>query len=309
VGPTKDEHSTRRKALGKGLSALIPTGPSAADGPPSIPPVDQSYFPCKVDWIFPAPDQPRRAFDQKALEELSASIVQNGLIQPLVVRRLDDRKFELIAGERRWRASKMAGVQEVPVVVRELDDSAAFTTALIENIQREDLNPIEEALAYQRLVDDYGYTQAALADQVGKSRSAVANALRLLQLPDGVQWSVASGQLTAGHGRSLASLPPDEASAMAEIMIRKSYSVRQAEDLIRANKPTVEETVDKTIQPRYREDAHVRAIVDRLQHSLATKVNLKDRRGKGRIEIHYESYEILEGVLEKLVDGQWFEDD
>ena len=285
-----DEKLVKRKALGKGLGALIP---SSARGE------RRDFFMCRVDDIHPNASQPRRHFDEAALNELAQSIGESGLIQPLVVRQVGGL-YELIAGERRWRASKLAGVAEVPVVVRELADSAAFLLALIENIQREDLNPIEEASAFQRLVDEFAMTQQEVADKVGKSRPAVANALRLLNLPATVRDLLASGQLTTGHAKILVTLSAEEAEELADIIVRHELSVREAEELARQAR-TGAKTKEATKSP-FRDDVHVRDIADKLQSLLGTKVKLKDRKGKGRIEIHYENYDILQSVLERLID-------
>lgn len=289
---TKDDKKVRRKALGKGLGALIPSGAGSK----------REYMLCQVSAIQPAPDQPRKSFDDDSIEELARSIQKSGLIQPLVVRDLGGEKYELIAGERRWRACQRVGVEEVPVVVKDIDDDEAFVLALVENIQREDLNPVEEALAYQRLLDPQGQTQQTVAESVGKSRSAVANALRLLNLPPGVQALVSSGQLSAGHARSLVTLPPEEAEELADIMVKHGYSVREAEEMVRESKTTNGKPTKKSSGSRYRDDAQVREIVDKLQEALGTKVVVKDTSGSGRIEIHYSDYDILQDVLERIFD-------
>lgn len=287
----------KRKALGKGLGALIPTGNGESEPPKT------GYVTAPVSRIRRAPAQPRKSFDEGALSELADSIKQSGLIQPIVVREVDD-EFEIIAGERRWRACQLAGLQEVPVVVRELSDADAFALALVENIQREDLNPLEEAMAYHRLLDEYGFTQKSVSEAVGKSRSAVANSVRLLNLPAGVQAYVFSGELSAGHARSLAALPPDEAEELAELMVKHGYSVREAEELVRESKaaaatkaPTTEEK-----KSRFRDDAQVRKVAEELQRMLGTRVKVKDRHGKGHIEIHYADYDVLQDVLDRLLD-------
>jgi ParB family chromosome partitioning protein len=214
-----------------------------------------------------------------------------------------EQGYELVAGERRWRACQMAGIDEVPVVVREMSDAEAFATALVENIQREDLNPLEEAIAYQRLLDEFGYTQKTVSAAVGKSRSAVANSVRLLRLPSSVQAYVASGELSAGHARSLAALPADEAAELAEIMVLHGYSVREAEELVRESK----EAAQKAKKPRtkktsqFRDDAQVRRVTDELQQALGTRVKVKDRHGAGHIEIHYSDYDVLQDVLDRLL--------
>jgi ParB family chromosome partitioning protein len=282
-----DEKPLKRKALGKGLGSLIPA--SKIDR--------RDYFMCRLDDIQPNESQPRRHFDEVALEELARSIEESGLIQPLVVRQVNGL-YEIIAGERRWRASRLAGVTEVPVVVRELADSQAFLLALVENIQREDLNPVEEAMAFKRLVDEFSMTQQQVSDKVGKSRPAVANSLRLLSLPASVRTMLASGQITAGHAKILVTLPAEEAEELADIIVRHELSVREAEELARQARKAAEPVVPPN--SKFRDDVHVRDIAARLQTLLGTRVKVKDRKGKGTIEIHYANYEVLQAVLEQL---------
>ncbi len=290
---SKEDKKVRRKALGKGLGALIPSGSGSR----------REYMMCRVASIQAAPDQPRKTFDDQSLNELAASIEASGLIQPLVVRQIEDDTYELIAGERRWRACQLAGVDEVPVVVKDIDDEEAFVLALVENIQREDLNPVEEALAYRRLLDQKGQTQQTVAESVGKSRSAVANSLRLLNLPATVREWVSEGKLSAGHARSLVTLPAEEAEELADIMVKHGYSVREAEEMVRESKQVNATSAKKPSGSRYRNDAQVREIVDKLQEALGTKVVLKDLKGSGRIEIHYSDYDILQDVLERIFDA------
>lgn len=293
---SKEERRGRRKALGKGLGALIPqksdTSSSAA----------REFAMVPVGEIGPAPDQPRKTFEPTALAELVQSIKQSGLIQPLVVRSVDSG-YELIAGERRWRACREADIDEVPVVIKDLSDREAFTLALVENVQREDLSPLEEALAYRRLIDEFDFTQQSVAEEVGKSRSAVANALRLLNLPEPVRAYLEAGDLTAGHARSLAALPAEEASELADIMVKHGYSVREAEELVRESKlpEQGEPESGKPSGSPYRDDAQVRRVTEELQRALGTRVKVKDRHGKGRIEIHYDDYEVLQDVLDRLL--------
>lgn len=290
---TTNKKAGSRKALGKGLGALIP---SDDDSRPA-----NGLFSAPVSKIRRAPAQPRRVFDPTALEELAASIQQSGLLQPLVVRELDG-EFELIAGERRWRACQIAGMTEIPVVVREMTDAEAFATALVENIQREDLNPLEEAHAYQKLLDDFGYTQATVATAVGKSRSAVANAVRLLNLPTSVQQYVEDGGLSAGHARALAALPMNEAADLAEVMVAHDMSVREAEQLVRDSKEPPKAPEKKpNASASFRDDAQVRRVTDELMQALGTRVIVKDKHGKGRIEIHYSDYDVLQDVLDRLL--------
>ena len=290
---TTDTQSRRnRSPLGKGLGAIIPSKPgtSAVDA--------NGLRNVELSRIRRAPSQPRRKFDDASLDELANSIKQSGLIQPIVVREYGD-ELEIIAGERRWRACQRAGIEEVPVIVRELSDADAFATALVENIQREDLNPMEEALAYQRLLDEFGHTQQSVAEAVGKSRSAVANAVRLLKLPRSVQDHVSNGDLSAGHARSLVSLDAEYAAELAELMVLHDYSVREAEELARQAKQAPQPKNESS--SRFRDDAQVRKVALELQSALGTLVKVKDRHGKGHIEIHYADYDVLQGVLDRLL--------
>ncbi len=297
---------SRRQVLGKGLSALIPKNPSGSE--------QREYIRLSLDRIDVANAQPRTNFDAQAIQDLSTSIVESGLIQPLVVREKNGR-YELIAGERRLRACRLAGLKDVPVVIKDVTDVQAYTLALIENIQREDLNALEEAIALDKLLTDSGLTQSELAQKVGKSRAAVANSVRLLQLPAVVQQYVVSGQLSAGHARALIGLEETEATELASQIIAEGWSVRETEHLVREIKDgiallsTFEEEEDESAEqpavkePRkstYRDDAQIRHMTDRLQHTIGAKVRIKDRRGKGRIEIYYDDYDSLQTVLESL---------
>lgn len=301
----------RKNTLGRGLSSLIPGSGVDAVAP-------REYFNCALDKIDPAEHQPRKRFDAEALSDLAASIKESGLIQPLVVREKDGR-YELIAGERRWRASQMAGLTEVPVVVKDVSDSVAFALALIENIQRQDLNPVEEAMAYRRLMDEFGFTQAELADQVGKSRSAIANSVRLLGLGAEVLEFLSVGELTSGHARALLTLDEAQALALANEIIEGLLTVRQTEQRVKELKglvtpeddaeleaapaeapaaPTKEQPLDGDNQ--WRVDESTQEVVEKLRHRLDAKIQLKDKHGKGRIEIHYDNYEVLKSILAKL---------
>ena len=289
----------KKKALGRGLSSLIPTQKVSTN---SQNPVDEKagVGTLSLAKIIPSSTQPRRHFDEDALKELAASIKGTGLIQPIVVRKVGDQ-FEIIAGERRWRASKLAGLSEVPVVIRELSDKDAFAIALVENIQREDLNPLEEASAYRRLVDEFGFTQNELAETVGKSRSGVANTMRLLQLPTAVQNYVISGQLSAGHARSLIGFSKSEAEELAELIVKHGYTVREAEELARESKQETPQKTKKKSKSSFRDDVQTRNIAEELQRVLGTKVLLKDKKGKGSIEIQYENYDVLQDVLDRIL--------
>jgi ParB family chromosome partitioning protein len=285
---------TKRRALGRGLDALLPAVPPAqAYG-------DKNVFTCPVEKIVPQKGQPRQHFDTKKLDELAQSIREHGLIEPLVVRRIPaSDRLELVAGERRWRALQRAGLREALVVVKDVSAKDAFELALIENVQREDLNPIELAEAYERLLRDHEYTQEALADRLGKDRTTIANALRLLKLPPRIRSKVVAGELTEGHARALLGL--GEASAiehLAERVIRGRLSVRATEALVRARanaaKPRAGARGDVT-------SASVRDLEHRLTRGLGTKVELRDRGNKGEIVIPYADLDALDRILDRLL--------
>jgi ParB family chromosome partitioning protein len=285
--------STQKKGLGRGLSALIPT----AAEPVAQTPQDRSPKEIAVDRITPSPFQPRRTFDEVKIEELAASIRNQGIIQPLVVRPRGDG-FELIAGERRWRAAMRAGLSRVPVVIRNASDLEALQLALVENLQREDLNAIEEASGYRRLQEEFHWSQEEMADKVGKSRPAIANALRLLTLPTEVQQEVTAGKLPAGHARALLGLhtEPLIISACREV-IAKGLSTRETEKMVRI-----------LLMGRKRRgrlplvDPDLKAVVENLQHSLGTRVRLlpKARSAKGKIEIEYYTLADLERIIQVI---------
>jgi len=279
--------------LGRGLSALIPT----AAEPIAQTPQDSSPKQIAVDRITASPLQPRRAFDEVKIEELAASIRNQGIIQPLVVRPMGDG-FELIAGERRWRAAMRAGLSRVPVVIRNASDLEALQLALVENLQREDLNAIEEASGYRRLQEEFHWSQEEMADKVGKSRPAIANALRLLTLPTEVQQEVTGGRLPAGHARALLGLhtEPLIISACREV-IAKGLSTRETEKMVR-----------NLLVGRKRRgrlplvDPDLKSIVENLQRSLGTRVRLlpKARSAKGKIEIEYYTLTDLERIIQVI---------
>lgn len=281
--------ATRRRALGRGLDSLIPatSGASKSD-----------FFKCPIEKVIARRDQPRRRFDEEALEELGQSIKEQGIIQPLVVRRLDSG-FEIIAGERRWRAAQRAGLRDVPVVVQDVTSDQAFEMALVENVQREDLNPLERAEAYRRLVEDLGLTQEELARRVGKGRSTIANSLRLLLLPKEVQEHLFVGELTEGHARSLLGAG-DESSqiAMARKIVKQGLSVRQTERLVRSAASLKPKTPPPPKTPQ------IKLLEKQLRQRLGCQVRLKDRDGKGHagtIELRYTSSDELDHLLDVLL--------
>jgi ParB family transcriptional regulator, chromosome partitioning protein len=283
--------SLQKTGLGKGLSALIPVAPPQS-APSTI--SNDPKAEVDIDKITPSPFQPRRAFDETKLQEMAMSIRNQGIIQPLIVRAKGER-FELIAGERRWRAAMKAGLNRVPVVVREASDHDALQLALIENLQREDLNPIEEASGYRRLQEEFTWSQEEVAEKVGKSRPAVTNALRLLSLPSEVQQEVASGNLPAGQARALLGLQSEAVimTAYREVIAR-ALSARETEKLVRNL---------KLGRRRQRElatvDPDLRSLVEELQRALGTKIRLlpKARSNKGKIEIEYYSLPDLERII------------
>ena len=279
----------KHKGLGKGLGALmLDDQPEAtSEGPYKVLPVYK---------IEPNPDQPRRDFDPEALEDLAASIRQHGIIQPLTVRRLSSGYYQIIAGERRWRAARLAGLSEVPVTVIEADDRKAAELAMIENLQREDLNPIEEAEGYRVLTEQYGMTQDECAQRVGKSRPAVANALRLLGLSEPVHAMVEDGRLSAGHARALVTLGARQQQAAAETVVKDALSVRQTELLV---KKLTAEKKEKP-QPDALSVNYVEEAARELGEKLGRPCRIVNGKKKGRIELEYYGTDDLNALLEAL---------
>lgn len=287
----------RKPALGKGLSALIPDAPEALATPRASLDID-------IDLLEPNDYQPRGPIEDDRLQELAQSIKANGIIQPIVVRRLESGRYQIIAGERRWRAAQRAGLQRVPVVVKDLgadQKQRRLEMALIENIQRENLNPIEEALAYQRLVTEFGMKHDDVAAQVGKDRSSVANTLRLLRLPEEVRAEVASGRLSMGHARAIVSLATEtEQRRVARDVLTRNLSVRETEAIVK--KASAPERAQSVERPSAKKDVHTRAAEDRLRLSLGTPVEIK-RRGKGGvIEIAFTNEDELQRLYEYLTE-------
>jgi len=286
--------SKPRQALGRGLSALIPDAAPTAEEIAA-----REYFRAPIEDVYPSPDQPRKKFEEHELDELAASIETYGVIQPLIVRERTAGGFWLIAGERRWRASQRAGLREVPVVVQTVTPSNAFERALVENLQRSDLNAIEEAEAYKRLVStDYGYTQEQVAERVGKDRTTVANALRLLKLPNAVRAMVEDKQLTMGHARALLGLEGDKVIILAaRQVVSKGLSVRATEALVRRKRD------GETPKPKPQKSASVRDLENRLMKALGCRVAIaQDSKGNsGRVEIKYSDLDDLDRLLERLL--------
>jgi ParB family chromosome partitioning protein len=284
-----------RPALGRGLSSLIPrTGGGAGSGVETV----------DIDLIVPNPHQPRMHFDTESLEELAASIREHGVLQPIIVTEatseLGPKTYQLIAGERRLQAARMAGLTRMPVVVKEAAGNELLEIALVENLQRQDLNALEEAAAFKRLAGEFAMTQERIAQRVGRSRTAVANTLRLLTLEEDIRSSLASGQITEGHARALLGI---ENSAMRldawRRIVADAMTVRQAEEIARALKATA--TIVKPAARASRPtDPHVRAIEDSLRHALGAPVSLARGRTGGRIVIRFHSDDELEGLLDRL---------
>ena len=286
-----------RKALGKGLSALLPTRPTNQPVP-SPAPNEEASLTIPIDSIDPNPLQPRRMFQSERLSELAQSIRANGIIQPLVVRRSGER-YQLVAGERRWRAAKLAGNQSVPVVIREIPDDRLLEITLIENIQREDLNPIETAVAFDRLGRELLLNPDQIGQRTGKDRTTIVNFLRLLQLPADIQQLVAERRLSAGHARCLCSLPNvDLQREVAEKAVAQGWSVRQTE---RTTQRMLEGRKPKHLD-ELETDPNVKAAILELERVLGTKVRIVEKaKQKGRIEIEYYSPEDLDRIYTVIV--------
>ncbi|NLY52327.1 MAG: ParB/RepB/Spo0J family partition protein [Firmicutes bacterium] len=280
-----------RQALGRGLRALIPQVEEERS---------EEIRQIPVDAVEPNPYQPRRHFDESSLSELAASIKEKGVLQPITVREKDGG-FELVAGERRWRAAQMAGLAEIPAVVRDLADREVMEIALIENLQREDLNPIEEAEAYDVLMREFNLTQEEVAQAVGKGRPTIANRLRLLRLPDVVKTWVAEGRLSAGHAKVLVVLDGKRAEELARRCVEEGWSVRQLEDFLEQGKAKPEKPNKPAVTQK--QSPLIREVEERLQEVLGTRVRIKDKKGKGRIEVEYYSTEELNRILE-VIGGQ-----
>lgn len=277
----------KRKALGRGLSALFPETVISED--------DRGFFYCPIASISPNPHQARQQFSESELTELANSIKEKGVIQPILVSQTKDG-FQLIAGERRWRAAQKAGLDKIPAWIRDVSPSEALELALTENIQRQDLNPIEEAFAYQELVHRFDLTQEALSKRIGKNRSTIANFLRLLKLPDVIQQDLIDGRLTTGHARVLVSIDsPAAQRVMRDLIVKKSLSVRQTEALTKkAGAPKKSKGLKDEI------DTYLESLAKDLQNSLGTKVAIKRKGKRGKIIIEFYSDEDLGRLVDRL---------
>ena len=285
---------SRQSGLGRGLGSLIPTEPRQPDG-------ESTFQEVAIERIRANPYQPRTVFDKEALESLALSIAELGVLQPLLVRREDDH-FALIAGERRLRAAQMAGLVRVPVVLRHGDDKARLEEALVENLHRQDLNALEEAAAYQQLADDFGLTQAAIATRVGRSRSAIANTMRLLGLPQTVQMLLIEGSLTAGHARALLALEDEPSQiSLAERIARDQLTVRETEEAIRAG-IAPPKSRRSTGKPGSTRDAAVLELERLLSDRLDTTVRVKVGAKRGQVVIEYADLDDLERIYHVIAD-------
>jgi ParB family transcriptional regulator, chromosome partitioning protein len=288
------------RGLGRGLDQLLPLRSQAQSKSDQVAYGDNNVFRCALDKIKPQRTQPRRHFDTEALEELATSVREHGVLEPIIVRRLNNSdQFEIIAGERRWRAAQKAGLREVLVVVRDVSSKDAFELALIENVQREDLDAIEFAEALQRLIDEHEYSQESLAQRVGKDRSTIANALRLLKLPPDIRERVVGGELSEGHARALLGAPDQKTLVqLADKVVRGHLNVRQTEELVRVAKRDKSEPAKGAISSK---SPSVRDLELRLSRHLGTRCEVMDQQGKGRIVVHYSSLDELDRLLETLL--------
>jgi len=293
-----DDNSKRR--LGRGLAALIgemdrpmvtadTAAPAAINADRLVP----------IEFVGRNPRNPRRYFDEAELQDLAASIRQHGIVQPVVVRTIANERYEIIAGERRWRAAQLAGFVEIPVIVRDVDDRTALEIAIVENVQRSDLNPLEEALGYEQLIAEHGYTQNDLGEIIGKSRSHVANSLRLLKLPEPVRDMLASGTLSAGHARAL--VPTSDPTSLAKTIVAKGLSVRDAERLAQ-NDIKAQTDPEHGRKPVHRDekDADTLALERTLSDSLGLDVTVNHKSGGGYLRINYKTLDQLEEICRLL---------
>ncbi len=288
-----DDRSKRR--LGRGLAALIGEmdQPVPVGEPQRAVNADRTI---PIEFIARSQRNPRRHFDENELQDLAASIRQHGIVQPVVVRTVGVNRYEIIAGERRWRAAQLAGFTDVPVIVRDVDDRTALELAIVENVQRSDLNPLEEAMGYEQLIAEHGYTQNDLGEIIGKSRSHVANSLRLLKLPDPVRDMLADGSLSAGHARALVST--SDPATLARTIVSKGLSVRDAERLAQNDIKSQGETVEK--RPAGEKDSDTIALERSLSDALGLDVKISHKGGSGQIRIAYRTLEQLEAVCRLL---------
>lgn len=286
--------STKKRGLGRGLDALLG---NSTNTPASSNSESERLRDLPIESLQPGKYQPRSTMDKERLAELADSIRAQGLIQPIIVRPISRDRYEIIAGERRWRAAQLASLREVPCVVRETDDHAALAMALIENIQREDLNPLEEALALQRLIDEFQLTHQQTAEAVGRSRAAVSNLLRLLELPEAIRGLVEARRIEMGHARALLTLPVDQAVLLARQAAEESWSVREIERRVQALQRG---QTTPALSPK-KADADIQSLERELSELLSAKVAIQHGRGgRGKLVVQYFSLDELEGILERV---------
>ncbi|WP_029058120.1 ParB/RepB/Spo0J family partition protein [Stappia stellulata] len=294
-----DDDSGKKKRLGRGLAALIG---EVGTEPPSDPRPPRDTRRVPIEFLTANPRNPRKSFTEADLDDLTSSIREKGIVQPLLVRPVSsrDNAYEIIAGERRWRAAQRAGLHVVPVVVRDVTDQEALELAIIENVQRADLNPIEEGLGYDQLVQEFSYSQSELAKVIGKSRSHVANTLRLLKLPNSVKDYLAEGLLTAGHARAL--ITAEDPAALAELILEKGLNVREAERLAQDPDAFAKKAGPKGKAEKAEKDADTRALEKRLTDTLGLKIAIahKQEKGTGELKIRYASLEQLDEICRIL---------
>jgi ParB family chromosome partitioning protein len=295
----------KRKALGRGLRSLIPqsTTPSAVPSPEESPssPRTPGLLQLDLDRIRPNAEQPRSDFDEEALAELASSLKREGVLQPVIVRPLGEGQYELIAGERRWRAAQLAGLLKIPAIVREIENERRLEVALVENIQREDLNPIEAANAFRTLIDDLQLTQQEVAQRVGKQRATISNMLRLLDLPRPVQEKIRDGSITTGHAKALAAMSSSEMQIrLADRIARQGLSVREVESIVKRMDGAPAAKAARTPDPR---DPNVAAAEETLQRALGTKVAITQGKKGGRIELHFFSNDEMQRVYQIVLDA------
>lgn len=288
----------RKRGLGRGLSALMSDVAEAENG--TRPGAAVSNYKIPIDQISPNPDQPRKLFEDRDLDDLTASIKEKGVIQPLIVRKTGTDRFEIVAGERRWRAAQRAQLHELPVVVREFTDVEVLEVAIIENIQRADLNPIEEAAGYRQLMDRFGHTQEKMAEALGKSRSHIANLLRLLGLPEAVLQMVREGVLSSGHARAL--IPAADPLKLAQQIVKGGLSVRATEALVKKERSNTDDAPRVSANPASEKDADTKALEGDLSATLGMKVVLAHKPGheSGQMTLHYKSLDDLDELCRIL---------
>jgi len=287
--------AAKPRALGRGLSAIFESDDARAEN------TGYSAVELKLDDLSPNPYQPRRSFDEASLNELAESVKSHGVIQPIVARRVSGGRYQIIAGERRWRAARLAGLSTVPAVIKEMDDSAMMQVALIENLQRQDLNPIEEALAYRKLMDGFGLTQEDVSSAVGRSRPAIANSVRLLNLPPAVQDHIAEKRLSVGHARCLLTIEnPDVQAKLADHIVQAGLNVRQAERVVRDISSNVSRETKRSDESSDA-DPDAALLVRQLSERLGTKVRVTGSSSRGVIQIDFYAPEDLDRILDIIL--------